>query len=324
MHHTEKTPSHSEREAGAPGLLARYGRVLILVLQGVLIGIGGILPGVSGGVLCVIFGLYQPVIAVLSNPIANLRHHWRLVLPAGLGVLLGFLGCAGLVSSFMEKNSQAAVCVFIGLILGMFPSLWKDAGREGRPRSAWVGLAVSFLAFVGLLAFLRRGTALDIEPNFGWFVFCGVAWGLSIVVPGLSSSSMLIFFGLYQPMLAGMAHLDLGVLVPLAIGACAVVFTLSRVVGHLFERWYALASHCILGLVAATTVMILPTRFQGAGEVLLDLLCMAGGLVAAYGIGRLTARVAASRAIAGAEPAAEGAPKEEKGGAAGDDDDARE
>ena len=84
-------------------------RILLLILQGVIIGIGGILPGISGGVLCVIFGLYQPVIEVLSSPVKNLKKYWKIIIPVGLGVGLGFLGCAGLVSTFMEKNSQAAV-----------------------------------------------------------------------------------------------------------------------------------------------------------------------------------------------------------------------
>lgn len=268
------------------------GRILLLILQGAIIGIGGILPGVSGGVLCVIFGLYQPVIEVLSNPFANLKRHWRIIIPAGIGVGLGFLGCAGLVSTFMEKNSQAAICVFIGLIVGMLPDLWKDAGREGRKGASIPALLISFLVFLGLLLFLRTGISMEITPNTGWYVFCGVAWGLSIVVPGLSSSSMLIFFGLYQPMLVGMARLDFSVLIPLGIGACLIVFTLSRAVNRFFEKHYALASHIILGIVIATTVMIVPTEFSGTSGLLICLACTAGGVLAAAGINRLCSRIA--------------------------------
>ena len=268
------------------------GRILLLILQGAIIGIGGILPGVSGGVLCVIFGLYQPVIEVLSNPFANLKRHWRIIIPAGIGVGLGFLGCAGLVSTFMEKNSQAAICVFIGLIVGMLPDLWKDAGREGRKGASIPALLISFLVFLGLLLFLRTGISMEITPNTGWYVFCGVAWGLSIVVPGLSSSSMLIFFGLYQPMLVGMAMLDFSVLIPLGIGACLIVFTLSRAVNRFFEKHYALASHIILGIVIATTVMIVPTEFSGTSGLLICLACTAGSVLAAAGINRLCSRIA--------------------------------
>ena len=92
-------------------------RLLLLIIQGAIIGVGAILPGISGGVLCVIFGIYKPVIEVLSNPVANLKYHWKLIIPVAIGVGLGFLGSAGAVSAFMERNSQAAVCVFIGLIL---------------------------------------------------------------------------------------------------------------------------------------------------------------------------------------------------------------
>lgn len=269
--------------------------LLMLILQGAIIGIGGILPGVSGGVLCVIFGLYQPVIAVLSSPIANLKIYWRLILPVGVGVGLGFLGCAGVVSTFMERNGQLAVCVFIGLILGMLPDLWKDAGRDGRKGAPVPAMIVSFLFFLGLLFFLKTGISMEITPNFGWYIFCGVAWGLSIVVPGLSSSSMLIFFGLYQPMLVGMARLDFGVLLPLGIGACLIVFTLSRAVNRFFAKHYALASHIILGIVVATTVMIIPTDFSSARGLLLCLICIAGGVLAAVGINRLCNGIAAQR-----------------------------
>lgn len=270
-------------------------RLLLLILQGMIIGVGGILPGLSGGVLCVIFGLYQPVIAVLSNPLTNLKYHWKVIMPVGIGIGLGFLGCAGLVSTFMEKNSQAAVCVFVGLILGMLPQLWRDAGKEGHKGAAVPSMVGSLGLFLALLLFLQCGVSMSITPNTFWYGVCGVAWGLSIVVPGLSSSSMLIFFGLYQPMLEGMAKLDMGVLIPLGIGACVVVFTLSRAVSKFFDKHYALASHIILGIVLATTIVIIPRQFGGIGELILNLICIFGGILAAVGINTLCDKIAAQR-----------------------------
>lgn len=268
----------------------------MLVLQGAIIGVGGILPGVSGGILCVIFGLYQLVIAVLSNPIANLKTHWRLIIPVGIGVGLGFLGCAGLVSTFMDTYGDEAVCVFVGLIVGMLPDLWKDARKNGVTRGSVPAMLVSFAAFTALLLALQQGMHLDITPNTGWYLFCGIAWGLSIIVPGLSSSSMLIYFGLYQPMLDGMAKLDFSVLLPLGIGACGVVFTLSRAVNRLFAKHYSLASHIILGIVVATTVPIIPRQFGSVSQFIVDMLCIAGGIAAAIAISRICEKLAAQRA----------------------------
>lgn len=268
----------------------------MLIVQGAIIGIGGIVPGVSGGILCVIFGLYQLVIAVLSNPIANLKTHWQLIIPVGIGVGLGFLGCAGLVSTFMEAYGDEAVCVFVGLILGMLPDLWKDARKNGTTRGSIPAMIISFVVFTVLLLSLQRGMTLDITPNTGWYIFCGIAWGLSIIVPGLSSSSMLIYFGLYQPMLDGMARLDFSVLMPLGIGACGVVFTLSRAVNRLFARHYSLASHIILGIVVATTVPIIPRRFESVGAFAIDMICIVIGIVCALTISRICERIAAQRA----------------------------
>ncbi len=270
-------------------------RLLLLILQGAIIGIGGILPGISGGVLCVIFGLYQPVIEVLSNPLANLKYHWKLIIPVAIGVGLGFLGSAGAVSVFMERNAQAAVCVFIGLILGMIPGLWKDAGQQGRTSASVPSMAVSFALFTAFLLFLKTGVSMNITPNTFWYGICGVAWGLSIVVPGLSSSSMLIFFGLYQPMLAGMARLDFSVLIPMGIGACLIVFTLSKAMNSLFAKHYSLASHIILGVVLATTVVIVPTDFAGTGAAAVCIACVIGGIGAAIGINRICDKIAAQR-----------------------------
>ena len=291
--HSDLSDSHPDGNCGGKG---DRGRTLLLVLQGAIIGIGGILPGVSGGVLCVIFGLYQLVIEVLANPIANLKRHWRLIIPVGIGVGLGFMGCAGLVSSFMEKNGQAAVCVFVGLILGMIPDLWRDARKKGYTKGSIPAMILSFLLFLALLLYLQQGISLTVTPNMGWYVFCGVAWGLSIIVPGLSSSSMLIYFGLYQPMLDGMAKLDPGIILPLAIGACAVVFTLSKGVNKLFALHYSLASHIILGIVIATTIPIIPRQFSGTKEILIDLACIVGGILAALLISRLCEKIAARKA----------------------------
>lgn len=274
---------------------ANISRIFLFILEGFIIGIGGVLPGVSGGVLCVIFGLYQPVIEVLSNPFTDLKHHWRVIVPVAIGVGLGFIGSAGAVSVFMEKNSQVAVCIFVGLILGMVPELWQDAGKLGRTKGSVPLMVFSFISFTALLVFLKTGTAMNIEPNTFWYGICGVAWGLSIVVPGLSSSSMLIFIGLYQPMLAGMARLDFAVLIPMAIGGCAVVLTLSKLMNCLFERHYSMANHFILGIVLATTLVIVPTDVSGTGQIALCVLCVVAGIVAAIGLNKFCNKLAAQR-----------------------------
>ncbi len=260
---------------------------VILFLQGIIIGIGGILPGVSGGVLCVIFGLYQPVMQTLSHPFQSLKKYWKLLLPAGLGVLAGFLGLARLTSTLMEQNSEAATCVFIGLILGMMPQLWQEAGKEGHPRHAVLTLLISFLAFFALFLIIGGGTTLNVEPNIGWFVFCGFAWGISIIVPGMSSSTLLLFLGLYQPMLDGISRLSISVIIPMAVGIVLTVFLLSRLVNYCYQKHYTLVSHAIIGVILATVIPTLPFHFDNTTGLFVNLACIFSGILAALLINRL-------------------------------------
>lgn len=268
---------------------------LLLIIKGAFIGIGGILPGVSGGVLCAIFGLYQPIIEVLSDPFKNLKKHIRLIIPVGIGVAVGFIGFAGLVNAFMKANATAAICVFVGLIVGMLPDMWRDAGREGRSRGDLSAMIVSMVVFLVMLWYLQNGMALTVVPNTGWYIFCGIAWGLSIIVPGLSSSSMLIFFGLYQPMLEGLSTLNMSVVIPLIIGGAGVVFTLSKALNYFFSTHFALANHIIFGIVIANTIMIIPTDMSGAGEILVAVFAVAAGSVGGICLNKFFEKIAKKR-----------------------------
>ena len=123
--------------------VGRRDQMLIRVLQGALIGLGAVLPGISGGVLCVIFGVYQPIMEVLADPRRALRRHLRLLIPIGIGVVIGFLGIAKILGFLLNRYPDPSVCLFVGLIAGMLPSLYREAGEHGRGKSAFVACDIA-------------------------------------------------------------------------------------------------------------------------------------------------------------------------------------
>lgn len=255
------------------------------------IGVGAILPGVSGGVLCVLFGIYQPMMALLANPLKAFKAYYKLFIPVVIGAAIGFLGLAKAVAWMFGESSQLTVSLFVGLIAGMLPSLFREAGEQGRPQSAWRTLLISFVVLFGVLLYLEQGMRLQIAPNGWWYFFCGAVWGLSLVAPGLSSSSILLFMGLYEPMTQGIARLDFGVLIPLFAGILLIALLTGRLMNRLFEKYYTQAYHAVLGVVLASTLLIIPTEFTGWGEGLLCLLFAAMGAVFAWGMDRWGRRV---------------------------------
>ncbi len=255
---------------------------MLLVLQGAIIGAGAILPGVSGGVLCVVFGIYQPMMALLAHPLRTFKKYVGLLLPVLIGWGIGFLLLARLVDILFKASSNFAEWLFIGLIAGMVPSLFREAGKEGRPKSAWISLIISTASILALLFILQGGTQIQLQPNIWWYFVCGILWGISLVVPGLSSSSLLIFLGLYQPMNAGIKDLSPEVLIPMMLGVLIITLTSARGINYIFKKHYAVAYHMVIGFViASTVVIILPMKYSGVGEVLLCVLSCAVGFAGA-------------------------------------------
>lgn len=252
------------------------------VFQGALIGGGAILPGISGGVLSVLFGIYRPLMELLTHPIQAIKKNYKLFIPVGIGAAIGFILFAKLVAWLFGDAEVYAVCLFVGLIIGTVPMLWKDAGKEGHTKGGIISAIVAFVALCGILLTLKVFEASEIPPNDWWYLFCGAVWGLSLIVPGMSSSSILIFVGLYEPMSKGIGDLNFRVIVPVIIGILVVAVTLARFVNMLFEKKYSIVSHAIVGLVCASTVMIIPTSFASVGQFFGCLGCAVVGFAIAF------------------------------------------
>lgn len=257
-------------------------RFLGKVLQGALIGLGAVLPGISGGVLSVVFGVYRPIMELLSDPVHKWRTHLPELFPYMIGSAAGFLGVANLLSYVLETYPEPSVCVFVGLIVGMLPSLWREAGEQGRNVGNVILSCVTFVAMLSLLFWLQNSQN-TVEPGFFSFLFCGFAFALSVIAPGMSFSTILMPLGLYTPFVEGIGHVRLEVLLP-GVAGCVVTFIcLAKLVNRLFERQYALMFHGIIGIVGAATVMTVPwgSFATSADAASRNLFCMAAGIVAA-------------------------------------------
>ena len=261
------------------------------LLCGVLIGAGAILPGVSGGVLAVVFDIYRPFMEVLTHPREAIPKYWRWFLPIGLGCAIGFLGFAKGIAAAIDVSSTVTTWLFIGLIVGTVPSLFREAGKEGRSIGSWVSMAVCAGAIFFSLFYVGKVICVTVEPNFWWYNFCGALWGMSLVIPGLTSSSVMMALGLYQPMLEGLARLDFLVLSACLPGMVLTILLLARLVSWFFRKHYSIAFHGIFGIVLASTLVIIPSSYVGAWEIVLSAVCCIGGFLLAYFMARLDRRI---------------------------------
>jgi putative membrane protein len=254
----------------------------IRTLQGSLIGIGAVLPGISGGVLCVAFGIYKIIMEFLASPFKNFKTHFPKLIPIIIGGIIGFLGIANLLSFVLERYPSQSVCVFVGLISGMLPSLFREAGEKGRNAKSFISLAVAMILIFALLISLKI-LSVNITPNFFWYLFCGFCLALSVIAPGMSFSTLLMPLGLYEPFVDGIGHLNFSILIPGAIGAIATVILFAKAINLLFSRHYSVSFHAIIGIVIAATVMIIPFRSftESALTCIINIVCIVAGAAAA-------------------------------------------
>ena len=266
-------------------------QLLLHVIQGALIGLGAVLPGISGGVLSVIFGIYKPVMELLSNPFANFKTHVPRLIPYLIGGAVGFLGVANVLAFFLEKYPDPSVCLFVGLIAGMLPSLFREAGEQGRSKGSFISLIVCMIFIFVLLTALNYAS-VQITPNFFWYLFCGFCLALSVIAPGMSFSTLLMPLGLYTPFVDGIGHLDFSILIPGGIGALVTVICFAKAINALFDHYYSIAFHGIIGIVIAATVMIIPfSSFMTAGTAVVHGICLVAGVVIALLLDRFNSRV---------------------------------
>ena len=259
------------------------------LLCGVLIGAGAILPGVSGGVLAVVFDVYRPCMEVLTHPRKAIPQYWGMLVPLGLGCCAGFLVFAKGISAALDVSNTVTTWLFIGLIVGTVPALFREANREGRSAASWVSLAVCAAGMFAGLFYISHVARVSVEPNFWWYNFCGVLWGMSVVIPGMTSSSIMMALGLYEPMLEGLANLDFVVLSASVPGIVLSILLLARFMSWLFRTHYSIAFHGILGIVLASTVVIIPLQYT-AGEIVWSVVCCCGGFLLAFLLAKLDRR----------------------------------
>lgn len=255
------------------------------ILQGALIGLGAVLPGISGGVLCVVFGIYKTIMEFLADPFRKFTTHVPKLIPIGIGGVIGFLGIANLLSILLEKYPAPSVCVFIGLITGMLPSLFREAGEQGRDKKSYISMVIAMILVFALLISLKV-LSVEITPNFVWYIFCGFCLALSVIAPGMSFSTLLMPLGLYEPFVAGIGHMDFAVLIPGGIGGLATVILFAKAVDSLFNNHYSVAFHAIVGVVIAATIMIIPfaSFTVSVSSCIINIVCLVVGIVAALGL----------------------------------------
>lgn len=245
---------------------------LLRFVKGMFVGSGFIVPGVSGGALAAIFGIYERIINFLANITTNFKENVRFFLPVGIGALVGIAILSWGISYLLGSFEVIITWFFIGAIVGTAPALWAEAGKEGRDRKDYIIMIIAFVFGIILLGFGNQLFNGAVQPSFIAWMVCGALIALGILIPGMSPSNFILYMGLYQAMADGFKTFDLVIIIPIGIGGLITILLLAKVIEKIFSTNYSEFFHFIVGIVLASTLMIVPLGSAYAGFGFLEFL----------------------------------------------------
>lgn len=258
--------------------------VLYRFICGVAIGIGGVLPGVSGGILAISLGMYEKMMLAIGDFFHNIKANFKYLLPIVLGGGIGILLTSNVLSILIARYEAPLLALFSGLVLGSVPGLYTEVRKSGPIKwkhiiAALLGLGIVLLFALGENSAVASGKIAELTIPVS--ILAGAVLAFGVVIPGISSSFILIYMGLYSAVLgvisgvfdfsalasggiSGAFARFLEILVPLifislGFGICALV--IIKIVNRMMKRHHSTSYAAIIGFVVGSVVLILPNAF---------------------------------------------------------------
>ena len=244
------------------------------VLRGTVIGLANVIPGVSGGTMMVSMGIYDKLIWSINHLFKKFKECFKILLPYIIGMLAAIIiGSFALKAAFRDYPLPTNT-LFIGLILGSLPFILKEMKGE---KIGWQGV-LAFALLFGLVVFLKAIEAENtakVSLNVGTvllMLLMGAICSAAMVIPGVSGSMILKTLGYYEPVVTeaipGLVKgitsgnwsavlENIGILLPFLIGIVAGIFGIAKLIEVLMRKWKGRTYCGILGMVAASPVVIL-------------------------------------------------------------------
>ena len=225
-------------------------------------GAGAILPGISSGVLCVIFGIYETLLNCTLNFFKNIKYNFKLLFPIGLGTLVGIILLGNILKYVFYAYPVQTKFMFIGLIIGSVPELFKKANsKKGFKLSYLIYFILSFS--VGVLLVLLEKKLNFSENNISQFSFAyllisGFFMSAGVIIPGVSSTLILILMGVYDAYLLSVSSLYIPFLLPLGIGLIIGSFICMKLIKFLLDNYYSQTFYCIIGFTLGSIFVLYP------------------------------------------------------------------
>ena len=247
-----------------------------LFFSGAAMGVANSIPGVSGGTMAVILKFYEKLINAISGIFKHFLKSIIVLLPIGLGIVAAMIPCFFLFEKALDYFTFGIIALFAGLIIGSFPGITEEV-KGVKITPIYVVICVITCLFAITLGVLSVVLKLDVgqflEHPQWWFyiitLFVGIVASISLIVPGISGSMMMVVLGYYEPMidtttatLRGLFQWDsvfwknASILGTFALGMLIGFLSIAKLMGFLLKKYHNATFFGIIGFIIGSTVTL--------------------------------------------------------------------
>ena len=289
---------------------------------GIILGVANVIPGVSGGTMAVVFGIYNRLIDLISLNVKKIFSQWKFILPLGAGLVTGVLLFSKIITFLFNKFPIQTNWFFIGIILGSIPMIfthWLNAKKQTPlpnqteptdqtdqteqteqatqnaqatkskkiPISSIICCAMSLTIMILMVIFKSEKPETQVTPGFSLYnaiiMFVGLAIAaIAMIIPGISGSFIMLALGIYSTVIGAIDSFNIYLLIPGALGAIAGLLCGAKLVRILMSKIPSQTYGIIFGLILGSVFVIFPTAGYSPLIVLTSIVCAAAGFLVSF------------------------------------------
>ena len=233
----------------------------MLIIKGIIIGIGKIIPGVSGSMLAISMGIYQKLIHSVNNFFKYPKDNFKFLFKIGVGVIISIVFFSNIILKCLNNYYLPTMFLFIGFIIGGLTDLKKEINSKHK-----ITIIISF-TIVTFLGIININNTIDINNYFLnsiYFLFIGIVDAITMVVPGISGTATLMMLGAYEKIMQLYSNIfnlslifnNLKVLIPYIIGILLGVIGTVKLIQFFFTNYKEKTYSVIAGFTLSTIVFM--------------------------------------------------------------------
>lgn len=242
-------------------------KMIKLALQGFIIGIGKIIPGVSGAMFAMMFGVYEKALRIISNPKKELKGNVMFMIVLGISVVLAIIFGSNIIKRCLDNYYIQTMFLFIGMMVAGIGSLFGNIkGKKISNKSKLATLLIVLLLLVVSLIDFDGGQG-EVPKNLFSIVMLfisGFMDALATIVPGICGTALLMILGYYDTVITALGNVfnfsvlsnNLFILIPFLLGMVVGVIIVSKVINYLFKNYKIQTYFAILGFAIMSVIIL--------------------------------------------------------------------